>query len=425
MPTSTLPALTPTERPQSGRRSSGAESAAERGSERPFNQLLASSQQKSAGVVKGEAIDAGPHPDGKVASEVDANGNVSSSGNVLPVGGKELPLESLDVAGLTESLDGEAVVNWQQVQLDWAKLQGAAKNEGGLNLESKSSARLSEVVLLQQGQQAKAGNAVSASLQPRTELTNGSEVVLLQQGQPAKAENTVSASLQSRTELTNGVASGLGFGEALKSVGLGAEGVALTKTASQKADLLNASSDLVDLANLTQLKTSSSVSASRAPLSMPITQSLVDDPAWGQAMAARIGFMANNGVHTATLQLHPAELGSIHIQLSIQGDNASVQFQTQSSDTGDLVEKMLPRLSSGMEGQGLRLDEVKVTHNPNLGNGAFGSEGQQLAGESAAQGDSKRSANAAAGLSGAEEEAGIHADSQQELRVSRAVDYYA
>jgi flagellar hook-length control protein FliK len=394
MPTSTLPALTPTERPQSGRRSSGAESAAESGSERPFNQLLASNQQKLAGVVEGKSIDAEPHPDGKVASEVDANGNLSSNGNILPVDGKILPLESLDVAALTEIPDGEAVVNWQQVQLDWAKLQGAAKNEGGLNLESKSSARLSEVVLLQQGQQAKAENAVSASLQPRTELTNG-------------------------------VASGLGFGEALKSVGLGAEGVALTKTASQKVDLLNASSDLVDLANLTQLKTSSSASASRAPLSMPITQSLVDDPAWGQAMAARIGFMANNGVHTATLQLHPAELGSIHIQLSIQGDNASVQFQTQSSETGDLVEKMLPRLSSGMEGQGLRLDEVKVTHNPNLGNGAFGSEGQQLAGESAAQGDSKRTADAAAGLSGAEEEAGIHADSQPELRVSRAVDYYA
>jgi flagellar hook-length control protein FliK len=394
MPTSTLPALTPTERPQSGRRSSGAESAAESGSERPFNQLLASSQQKLAGVVEGKAIDAEPHPEGQVASEVDANGNLLSGGNILPVDGKILPLEGLDVAALTEIPDGDAVVNWQQVQLAWAKLQGAAKNEGGLNLESKSSARLNEVVLLQQGQQAKADNAASASLQPRTELTNG-------------------------------VASGLGFGEALKSVGLGAEGIALTKTASQKADLLSANSDLVDLANLTQLKTSSAASASRAPLSMPITQSLVDDPAWGQAMAARIGFLATNGVHTATLQLHPAELGSIHIQLSIQGDNASVQFQTQNSDTGDLVEKMLPRLSSGMEGQGLRLDEVKVTHNPNLGNGAFGSEGQQLAGESAAQGDSKRAANATAGLSGAEDEAGIHADSPPELRVSRAVDYYA
>jgi flagellar hook-length control protein FliK len=100
--------------------------------------------------------------------------------------------------------------------------------------------------------------------------------------------------------------------------------------------------------------------------------------------------MAGSGVHTATMQLHPAELGSIHVQLSVDGDSTSVQIQAQNKDTSELVEKMMPRLHSGMENQGLKLEEVKVTHNPNLNDGSATNSGQQFAGQSA---DERANAN--------------------------------
>jgi flagellar hook-length control protein FliK len=158
-----------------------------------------------------------------------------------------------------------------------------------------------------------------------------------------------------------------------------------------------------------------------------MSQSLVDNPGWGQAMAARISMMMNNGVHTATMQLNPAELGSIHIQLSMQGDSTSVQFQTKNGDTSDLIEKMLPRLNSSLEQQGLRLDEVKVSHNPNLGNGAAANGNQQFAGESAGKRNlAERAVNEdLANSDRRDDELGNQTDVLAASDGRLAVDYYA
>ena len=72
--------------------------------------------------------------------------------------------------------------------------------------------------------------------------------------------------------------------------------------------------------------------------------------------------MSNTGTQTASLRLNPEELGGIHVQLSMQGDKASVQFQTQHNETSELIERLMPRLSQAMEQQGMRLDDVKVSH---------------------------------------------------------------
>jgi flagellar hook-length control protein FliK len=72
--------------------------------------------------------------------------------------------------------------------------------------------------------------------------------------------------------------------------------------------------------------------------------------------------MGSTGTQTAQLQLNPEELGGIHVQLSMQGDKASVQFQAQHSETSELIERLMPRLSQAMEQQGMRLEEAKVSH---------------------------------------------------------------
>ena len=94
--------------------------------------------------------------------------------------------------------------------------------------------------------------------------------------------------------------------------------------------------------------------------------------------------MIGSGVQNATIHLHPEELGSIQVQVKLDGDHSRVQFQAQQAETGELIEKMLPRLTQGFEQQGLRLDEVKVSvmNNPN---GNANTNSSQSGGEGFAQ----------------------------------------
>ncbi|MGJ8687671.1 MAG: flagellar hook-length control protein FliK, partial [Spongiibacteraceae bacterium] len=89
-----------------------------------------------------------------------------------------------------------------------------------------------------------------------------------------------------------------------------------------------------------------------SPSSMPtinVAENALTDSKWAPAFSARIAWMVSSGAHQANIQLHPAELGAISVQISMQGDNATVQFQTQTAETQDLIEKLMPRLTAGME----------------------------------------------------------------------------
>lgn len=145
--------------------------------------------------------------------------------------------------------------------------------------------------------------------------------------------------------------------------------------------------------------TSSSVDV-KPQLNFTLAENAMTDPKWGQTMAARLGWMANNGVHSATVQLHPEELGRINVQISLDGDSGRVQFQAQHAETSELLERMLPRLTHGFEQQGLRLDEVKVSlmnqnTNPSLAQGqGHNSAAGQSGNNSGGRGDQQGSAGA-------------------------------
>ena len=142
--------------------------------------------------------------------------------------------------------------------------------------------------------------------------------------------------------------------------------IAATKGEATAEGVERTANDIADLGRLTAAR--SGAADSRSPtLQLSISQHAVDDPAWSEAVGARIHWMAGNGVQNATLKLNPEELGGIQVQLNMQGDKAAVQFQTQHQDTRDLIEKMLPRLNHAMEQQGMRLEEVKVSHQPSWG----------------------------------------------------------
>lgn len=60
------------------------------------------------------------------------------------------------------------------------------------------------------------------------------------------------------------------------------------------------------------------------------------------------------------LQLHPAELGYLEIDILSQGSAASIEFISQNAGTRDLIEQSLPRLRELMQEQGLQLSGLQV-----------------------------------------------------------------
>jgi hypothetical protein len=333
----------------------------------PFNKLLSTAQ----GAKPSEDITNSESGDQQLSADIDifsdSLSDVGFGGKLMSESGQDLPFSVLDSSeGLNSvslqgnSEEGDVLVTWQQSQIDWFRQSTSL----GSNQGSTTSA-------MAVGMDLDADTA-------RGKLSGGENnaaTLLSVNDKATEAKATVASELSKPTT---------GFATAMQ-LSSAANSLPIVKATVQSIEL---KSDLISGLDLlaTSPTRSSDNSAVRAPVNLTVTQNALTDPAWSQAMAAKISWMGGSGVHSATLQLRPAELGSIHIQLSIQGDTTSVQIQTQHKDTSDLMEKMMPRLHSGMENQGLRLEDVKVSHNPNLND-----SGQQFGGQSA--GDRSGAAN--------------------------------
>ncbi|MEX1665409.1 flagellar hook-length control protein FliK [Zhongshania arctica] len=345
----------------------------------PFNQLLSTAQ--GATPIKDIASfeSAEMTGDQQLSADIDifsdSLADVGFGGKLMPEGGQGLPFSALEssevlssVALQEDSEDGDVLVTWQQSQIDWFRQSTSLVSNQG----STASASL---------------NAVAVGLDLDTNAARGKFSGGENVATTLLSVNDKGSDTKANVALTATVAGDLskpttGFATAMQ-LSSAANALPTVKAAGQPIELKADLTAGLDLLSAAPTRSTDNSAAVRAPVNLTVTQNALTDPAWSQAMAAKISWMGGNGVHSATLQLRPAELGSIHIQLSMQGDTTSVQIQTQHKDTSDLMEKMMPRLHSGMENQGLRLEDVKVSHNPNLNDGGAANSGQQFAGQSA------------------------------------------
>lgn len=202
-----------------------------------------------------------------------------------------------------------------------------------------------------------------------------SEVPGEKPGSVAGSSQTRNEALSATADLARPPAAAVAVAPAVASEVGGDVGGAALADALQTKDI--GSAERIDISRLSAPR---SAQPSERPLvQFAMTQSVFDEPAWGQAMAARIQWMGHGGVGSAKLRLNPEELGGIQVQLSIQGDKASVQFQTQYSETREIIERLMPRLSQAMETQGLRLEDVKVSHQSSWTEAQLSQQDQQFA----------------------------------------------
>ncbi len=84
------------------------------------------------------------------------------------------------------------------------------------------------------------------------------------------------------------------------------------------------------------------------------------DPGFAPTLGATLSLLARDGVTQARLNLHPAEMGPITVQIALDGTAARVDFQADVAATRAALEAALPALASAMQDAGLSLSGAAV-----------------------------------------------------------------
>lgn len=107
-------------------------------------------------------------------------------------------------------------------------------------------------------------------------------------------------------------------------------------------------------------------------------QAPLHSDAFAPELGARVSLMAADGVQTAELQLNPAEMGPVAVQIVMDGAQAQVSFHAVQAETRQALEQCMPDLAAALQAQGLTLS----------GGGVFQQSGRESgAGSTPSRGD--------------------------------------
>lgn len=87
----------------------------------------------------------------------------------------------------------------------------------------------------------------------------------------------------------------------------------------------------------------------------------VGQNAWGESIAQRVSLMAGQKVTSAQIQLDPPELGAMTVKVTVNGDQATVSFQSPHAIVRDALEQSFPRLQEMLGQQGIQLSDAQVS----------------------------------------------------------------
>ncbi|MGV3592824.1 MAG: flagellar hook-length control protein FliK [Gammaproteobacteria bacterium] len=101
--------------------------------------------------------------------------------------------------------------------------------------------------------------------------------------------------------------------------------------------------------------------AESAPMPSFDSPYLAGSDAWFEDLGTRLEWLSEMNIEKAELQLHPAELGQLEIQISNGDDGTSVSFVTHNAEARALIEDSMPKLRELLAHQGLQLGDSQVS----------------------------------------------------------------
>jgi len=100
---------------------------------------------------------------------------------------------------------------------------------------------------------------------------------------------------------------------------------------------------------------------------------------FGDAMSARIGWLADQKIGHAVIRVTPHDLGQVEVRLQIDGDKVHASFSSAHAEVRHALETSLPRLREMLGEQGFQLGNADVGHQHTAQDGKAGG-GQSGAG---------------------------------------------
>ncbi|QHJ13602.1 Flagellar hook-length control protein [Paraglaciecola mesophila] len=79
-----------------------------------------------------------------------------------------------------------------------------------------------------------------------------------------------------------------------------------------------------------------------------------------QQLAEKVRFMVNANQLVADIRLDPAELGSMHVKVSVSGESANVSFVVQSLHAKEAIDNAAPKLKEMLAEKGIELGQSSV-----------------------------------------------------------------
>lgn len=109
-------------------------------------------------------------------------------------------------------------------------------------------------------------------------------------------------------------------------------------------------------------------SVTHAPQQVVTVSHPPETPEWKQSVSQHIAIFSRNGLHNAEIRLNPEELGSLHISLRMQQDQAQIHIVSEHGHVRQMMEQAMPQLRAAMAESGIQLGQANVS-----------AEGQQAA----------------------------------------------
>lgn len=101
-----------------------------------------------------------------------------------------------------------------------------------------------------------------------------------------------------------------------------------------------------------------SVVANSPIVSLPIA---VDQPQWQESLAQQIILFKRHNIEQAEIRLHPEELGSLQIKLSMHDGKMQLHMAAAVGVVKGILESALPYLRTSLAEQGIELQQTEVT----------------------------------------------------------------
>ena len=175
---------------------------------------------------------------------------------------------------------------------------------------------------------------------------------------------------------TGGLQAGAGdaagrFAAALAEAGQKAEAAAAP--AAQRSEATAPAADAVRALAAADgtTPTAASAPAEASAPTPPFTAHLaaaIDSPAFAPALGAQVSLLVRDGIQQARLELNPAEMGPISVQIDLNGTQAHVSFGADLAATRSALETSLPDLAAALSTGGFTLAGGGVfAQNPGAG----------------------------------------------------------